>query len=130
MLGKPRLISRHGSCNLCALYQIDQLITEPTRVTSTLAILILTNIDQNNFQDPALFTLEYLTIAWFTLKENLFHRNLEKLPCREVRNFKNFFESDFIQDISLLPWDMVYQSAGKYGNRSFSKLLIDLPLFE
>jgi hypothetical protein len=122
MLGKPRLISRHGSCNLCALYQIDQLITEPTRVTSTLATLIdliLTNIDQNIFQDPALFTLK-----------NLFHRNLEKLPCREVR--KNVFQSDFIQDISLFPWDMVYQSAGKYGNRSFSKLLqlIDLPFFE
>ena len=28
---------------------------------------------------------------------------------REVRNFKNFIENNFIQDVSQLPWDIVYQ---------------------
>ena len=30
--------------------------------------------------------------------------------AREILNFKNFVESDFIQDISMVPWDMIYQS--------------------
>ena len=28
---------------------------------------------------------------------------------RQVRNFKNFVENDFIWDVSQLPWEMVYQ---------------------
>ena len=30
--------------------------------------------------------------------------------ARKIRNFKNFVESDSIQDISTVPWDMIYQS--------------------
>ena len=52
-----------------------------------------------------------------------------------IEFFKNFVESDFIQDMSLLPWVsyinlIIRISAGKYGSPLFSKLLTGMPLFD
>ena len=96
---------------ICCLYQIDQLITEPTRVTPTSATiidLILTNRSENISESGVIHlgisdhSLVYL-VRKFTPPKS-------RKTAREIRNFKNFVESDFIQDISMVPWDMIYQS--------------------
>ena len=121
---------------ICSLYQIDQLITEPTRVTPTSATvihLILTNRSENISESGVIHlgisdhSLVYLVRKFTPPKSGK--------TAREVRNFKNFVESDFIQDISMVPWDMIYQFDNpnicfKYGSRFFSKFLIDTLLFD
>ena len=96
---------------LCGLYQIDQLINEPTRVTplsSSLIDLVLTNRPENISKSGVIHlgisdhSLVYL-VRKFSLPKT-------RQTAREIRNFKNFDESGFIQEISLLPWDMIYQS--------------------
>ena len=75
----------------------DQLITEPTRVTPTSATvidLILTNRSENISESGVIHlgvsdhSLVYL-VRKFTPPKS-------RKTAREVRNFKNFVESDFI----------------------------------
>ncbi len=88
----------------CSLYQLDQLITEPTRVTRTSATLIdlfFTNNPENisnsgvihlGISDHSMiFAVKNITVPKF--------RN----STREVRDYKNFVEIDFIEDISQVP---------------------------
>ena len=95
---------------ICYLYQIDQLITEPTRVRPTSATvidLILTTRSENISESGLIHLgisdhgLVYLVMKFTPPKS--------RKTAREIRNFKNFVESDFIQDISMVPWDMTYQ---------------------
>ncbi|CAB3979113.1 RNA-directed DNA polymerase from transposon BS [Paramuricea clavata] len=95
---------------LCSLYQIDQLIKESTRLTpksATLIDLILTNRPENISRSAVIHlgisdhSLVY-AVRKFTLPKG-------RQKIRQVRNFKNFVENDFIRDVSQLPWEMVYQ---------------------
>ncbi len=94
----------------CYLYQLDQIITEPTRVTRTSATLIdlfFTNNPENisnsgvihlGISDHSIiFAVKNITVPKF--------RN----STREVRDYKNFVEIDFIEDISQVPWNIVCQ---------------------
>ena len=95
---------------LCSLYQIDQLVKECTRLTptsATLIDLILTNTPENISRSGVIHlgisdhSLIYAVRKFIPLKG--------RQKTRKVRNFKNFIENDFIQDVSQLPWDIVYQ---------------------
>ncbi len=95
---------------LCSLYQIDQLIKESTRLTpksATLIDLILTNRPENISRSGVIHlgisdhSLVY-AVRKFTLPKG-------RQKIRQVRNFKNFVENDFIRDVSQLPWEVVYQ---------------------
>ncbi len=95
---------------LCSLYQIDQLIKESTRLTpksATLIDLILTNRPENISRSGVIHlgisdhSLVY-AVRKFTLPKG-------RQKIRQVRNFKNSVENDFIRDVSQLPWEMVYQ---------------------
>ncbi len=95
---------------LCSLCQIDQLIKESTRLTpksATLIDLILTNRPENISRSGVIHlgisdhSLVY-AVRKFTLPKG-------RQKNRQVRNFKNFVENDFIRDVSQLPWEMVYQ---------------------
>ncbi|CAB4016740.1 Hypothetical predicted protein [Paramuricea clavata] len=95
---------------LCSLYQIDQLIKESTRLTpksATLIDLILKNRPENISRSGVIHlgisdhSLVY-AVRKFTLPKG-------RQKIRQVRNFKNFVENDFIRDVSQLPWEMVYQ---------------------
>ncbi|CAB4023696.1 RNA-directed DNA polymerase from transposon BS [Paramuricea clavata] len=95
---------------LCSLYQIDQLIKESTRLTpksATLIDLILTTRPENISRSGVIHlgisdhSLVY-AVRKFTLPNG-------RQKIRQVRNFKNFVENDFIRDVSQLPWEMVYQ---------------------
>ncbi|CAB4016621.1 Hypothetical predicted protein [Paramuricea clavata] len=95
---------------LCSLYQIDQLIKESTRLTpksATLIDLILTNRPEHISRSGVIHlgisdhSLVY-AVRKFTLPNG-------RQKIRQVHNFKNFVENDFIRDVSQLPWEMVYQ---------------------
>ena len=95
---------------LCSLYQMEQLINEPTRVTRTSASLIdlfLTTKPENISGSGVI----HLGISDHSLIYAVRKHTLQKARqiLREVRDFKNFSENDFIDDISQLPWDMSYQ---------------------
>ena len=95
---------------LCSLYQLKQFINEPTRVTSTSATiidLILTNTPENILQSGVI----HLGISDHSLVYALRKFSLPKSypKYKIVRNFKNFNENQFILDVSLIPWELVYQ---------------------
>ena len=102
---------------LCSLYQFDQLINEPTRVTPTSASvidLILTNKPENISQSMVLFTLGYLHdhSLIFAIRKHTLPKSGKTSPMvREVRDFKHFVQNDFIHDIFQLPWDSINQFA-------------------
>lgn len=94
----------------CSLYQLDQLINEPTRVTETSATLIdlfLTNRPDNisnsgvihlGISDHSMiFAVKKITVPKF------------RETIREVRDYKKFIENDFIHDIAQVPWDIICQ---------------------
>ena len=79
---------------ICRLYQIDQLITEPTRVTPTSATvidLIFTNRSENISESGVIHlgisdqSLVYLVRKFTPLKS--------KKTAREIRNFKNLLKA-------------------------------------
>ena len=89
---------------LCSLYHIDQLINEPTRLTATSTTLIdfiLTNKPENI--SHAGFT--HLRISYYCLVFAVRKPTLPKSRqiLKEVGDFKNLVENDFIEDISQLP---------------------------
>ena len=95
---------------LCSLYQLKQFINEPTRVTSTSATLIdliLTNTPENILQSGVI----HLGISDHSLVYALRKFSLPKsLPkYKDVRNFKNFNENQFMVDVMLMSWELVYQ---------------------
>ena len=91
-----------------SLYQFDQLINEPTRVTRTSATMIdlfFTNKPENILQSGVI----HLGISDHSLIYAV--RKFNSPKCRErlklVRNFKNFNATDFVWDISQISWESV-----------------------
>ena len=95
---------------LCEFYQYAQLIKELTRVTSSsksLIDLFLTNepdkfvtsgVSHIGCSDHSLiYVSRKLTCPW-------------SLPRTfESRQYKNFIPADFMNDIALVPWDIIEQ---------------------
>ena len=98
---------------ICSLYQFDQLINEPTRITQTSASLIdliLTNKSENISQSGVVhFGITDHSLIFAIRKFTLPKTRKNSSMIREVRDFKNFVQNDFINDISRLPWDTVNQ---------------------
>ena len=92
---------------LCSLYQFDQLINEPTRVTPTSASLIdliLTNKPENISQSGVVHLGISDHSLIFAIRKLTLPKSGRTSPMvREVRDFKN--------DISQLPWDSINQFA-------------------
>ena len=93
---------------LSSLYQLDQLINEPTRVTKTSATLIdlfFTNKCENILQSGVVHlgisdhSLIY-AVRKFSLPKS---RTSVKIAC----NFKNFRANDFRNDILQIPWHWI-----------------------
>ena len=95
---------------LTVLYNLEQLIKEPTRVTNTsssLIDLILTN-QPNNISNSGVIDLGMSdhSLIYVVKKTSL-------PKCRQtrskVRNFKRFNETDFIRELSSIPWYLITQ---------------------
>ncbi|XP_068690306.1 uncharacterized protein [Montipora foliosa] len=95
---------------LCSLYQTDQLIDKPTRVTDTSAAmidLVLTNVKENihasgvihlGISDPSLI---YAVRKFMLPKPNP--------GVREIRDYKHFDAELFVEDLSRMPWNAIQQ---------------------
>jgi hypothetical protein len=95
---------------LSCIYQLEQLINEPTRVmrmSATLIHLIFTNKKENIVKSGVIHlgisdhSLIFAIRKFCTPK---FRQNV-----RYVRNFKNFNAMDFLNDLSQMPWENVAQ---------------------
>ena len=95
---------------LSCVYQLEQLINEPTRVTrtsATLIDLIFTNKKENIVKSGVIHlgisdhSLIFAVRKFFTPKS--------RQNVRYVRNFKNFNATDFLNDLSQMPWENVAQ---------------------
>jgi hypothetical protein len=95
---------------LSCVYQLEQLINEPTRVTRTSASLIdliFTNKKENIVKSGVIHrgisdhSLIFAIRKFFTPKS--------RQNVRYVRNFKNFNATDFLNDLSQMPWEKVAQ---------------------
>ena len=91
---------------LFLLYQLDQLISEPTKVTSaTLTDLFFTNKPENIIRLGVVYigisdhSLIY-AVRKFTLPKS-------RESVKIARNFKNFNANDFLSDISQVPWECI-----------------------
>jgi hypothetical protein len=126
-LGKQRIITYMGDLNcdvskfhpdahtrrlqfLSCVYQLEQLINQPTGVTrksATLTDLISTNKKENIVKSGVI----HLGISDHSLifaVRNFFTPKSRK-NVRYVRNFKNFNATDFLNDLSQMPWENVAQ---------------------
>jgi hypothetical protein len=98
----------HKLQNLCSLYQLTQVINEPTRITettSTLIDLILTNKPEYISTVGVL----HLGISDHSLLYAVSKFELPKSrpTIKEVRDFKHFSESQFRADLLQVPWDTI-----------------------
>ena len=93
---------------LSSLYQLNQLIDEPTRVTSTSATLIdliFTNKKQNIMQTGVVHIGISDHSLIYVVRKFCLPKSRES--TKYVRNFKNFDAEDFRRDISQIPWESV-----------------------
>ena len=101
---------------LCSLYQIDQLIDEPTRVTKTSATLIdlvLTNTKDNISASGVIhLAISDHSLIYIVRKFTLPKR---KLTVEEVRDCKHFNAEYFVADLSWMLWNMVKQFHNSNG---------------
>ena len=95
---------------LCSLYQIDQLIDTPTRVTDTSATmidLVLTNVKENIHASGVIHlgipdhSLIYAVRKFMLPKTNL--------GVREIRDYKHFDTELLVEDLSRMPWNAIQQ---------------------
>ena len=93
---------------LLTLYQFDQLINEPTRVTkasATLIDLLITNKKQNIAKSGVIHLgLSDHSLIFATRKHSAFN---SRQNVRYTRNFKKFNTTDFLYDLSQIPWENV-----------------------
>ena len=81
------------------MYQLQQLISEPTRVTNTSATLIdliFTN-DLNNIAKSGVICYGISDHSIYVIRT--FIPNKRRQIKKEVRNLKHFVEEDFIHDL-------------------------------
>ena len=98
-------------CNLCNLYNMKQLVEEPTRVTlntKTLIDVILTSMPEKHKHTTVFHTT--LSDHFMVCTEILYHSRQEfkEIKCR---TFKNFNASEFIDDVSLFLSSMNYEDS-------------------
>ena len=112
---------------LSSLYQLDQLINKPTRVTKKSSILIdlvLTtmkeNISASSFMHVGMsdHSLAYAVRKFVILKH--------KLIVREVRDYKRFDADGFLWDLAKMPWHVInpYNNPNEYWRVWKSFLMI------
>ena len=121
---------------LSSLYQFDQLIDEPTRITGTSATLIdliLTNKEENISKSGVIHLGLSDHSMIFAIRKHCIPKSREMV--KHIRNFKNFNANDFLTDLSQMPWENIAQYdnsimyAGRYGNHYTSRsLIVTLPL--
>ena len=95
---------------LSSLYQFDQLIKCPTRVTeksATAIDLILTNRAENILKVGTvdLVILDHSLI--FAVRKGRIYKSQKY--SRNLRNFKQFRSNDFLNDLAQVPWETVAQ---------------------
>ena len=95
---------------LSSLYQFDQLINCLTRVTETSATaidLLLTNRAENILKvgtvDPGISDHSLI----FAVRKGRIYKSQKN--SKYFRNFKRFRSSDFLNDLSQVPWETVAQ---------------------
>jgi hypothetical protein len=84
----------------CSLYQLDQLIIEPTRVTggsATLIDLFLTN-KQEIISNSGVIHLGISDHSMIFAVKSITVPKSGRYTTREIRDYKNFVESDFIPE--------------------------------
>ena len=95
---------------LSSLYQLEQLINKPTRVTkksSTLIDLVLTTMKENISASGVIHvgmsdhSLVYAVRKYVILKH--------KPTVREVRDYKRFNADGFLWDLAKMPWHVINQ---------------------
>ena len=96
--------------NICTLYQPKQFIGQPTRVTKTSATLIdlvLANNPESisNIGGVNLGISDHSLL--FAVQKMVPPKN--QRPYKEFRNFKNFNEGQFLEELNTIPWDYVNQ---------------------
>ncbi len=95
---------------LSSLYQFDQLIDEPTRITGTSATLIdliLTNKKENISKSGVIHLGLSDHSMIFAIRKHCIPKSREKV--KHIRNFKNFNTNDFLTDLSQMPWENIAQ---------------------
>ncbi len=93
-----------------SLYQFDQLIDEPTRITGTSATLIdliLTNKEENISKSGVIHLGLSDHSMIFAIRKHCIPKSREKV--KHIRNFKNFNANDFLTDLSQMPWENIAQ---------------------
>ena len=109
MAATPANETRH-LIELCELYQYAQLIKEPTRVTSSsesLIDLFLTN-EPDKFVTSGVSLIGCIDHSLIYVSRKLTcPRSLPRIIVS--RQYKNFVPDDFMNDTSLVPWDIIEQ---------------------
>ena len=93
---------------LLSLYQFDQLINEPTRVTQALATLIdlLISNEKQNIAKAGVIHLDLSDHGLiFAVRKHCAFTPRQNV--RYDRNFKNFNATDFLNDLSQVQWENV-----------------------
>ena len=116
---------------LMQVYGFSQLVTEPTRIidtSSTLIDVILTTIPSRCIKTDVIHTsysdhsLVCTTISGKGISKKSASENVKEYRC-----FKNFSDSNFINDLKMIQWDTVEEFddcdlAWKWFNEEFSKV--------
>ena len=91
------------------LYQLSQLINEPTRVTLTTSSLIdhvVTNTPEKISQSGVVHTgISDHSLIYAIRKIKHFQKNDDFV---EIRNMKNFNENNFVNELLNQHWDCIY----------------------
>ena len=117
MIKLPKDSSTNRLIFLSTLYNLEQLIKEPTRVTSTsssLIDLIFTN-QPSNISNSGVIDLGMSDNSLiFAVKKVTTPKYRETRS--KVRNFKKFKETDFIEELSRIPWYLTTQYTNPNDN--------------
>lgn len=110
MLKSPQDSNTKKLVFLSALYNLEQLIKEPTRITntsSTLIDLIFTN-QPNNISNSGVIDLGMSDHSLIYAVRKIIMPKYRQVRSK-VRNFKRFNDNDFVQELSAIPWYLITQ---------------------
>ena len=117
MIKSPKDSSTNKLIFLSTLYNLEQLIKEPTRVTSTsssLIDLIFTN-QPNNISNSGVIDLVMSDHSLIYAVKKVTMPKYRQTRSK-VRNFKRFNETDFIEELSRIPWYLATQYMNSNDN--------------